>query len=179
MATEDIIKRYYEAGSELYALLLDHSASVAAKALEVARMHPEWAVDEVFVREAAELHDIGIGLTNAPDIYCFGEYPYVCHGYLGAKLLREWGLDRHARVCERHTGSGITCEEIVRDGLPLPQRDLLPETLEEKLICFADKFYSKLYPRRVKPVEEIRKSLARYGENAVARWDNMLRLFYG
>jgi uncharacterized protein len=117
MAPEEIIKRYYEEGSKLYNILVVHSASVAAKALEIARSHPELKLDEAFVREAAWLHDIGIYQTNAPEIYCFGKYPYICHGYLGADLLRKEGLERHARVCERHTGSGIARERIIRDRL--------------------------------------------------------------
>ena len=178
MVPEDIIKRYYEEGSELYALLLAHSISVAEKALEIVRIHPEWKMDETFIREAALLHDIGIYLTNAPEIHCFGKYPYICHGYLGAGLLRQEGLERQARICERHTGSGLTGEYILRKQLPLPARDMVPETPEEKLICFADKFYSKSHPGKVKTVEQIRKSLARYGEDSVYRWDEMLKLFY-
>ncbi|MDR0543181.1 MAG: HD domain-containing protein [Dysgonamonadaceae bacterium] len=178
MAPEDIIKRYYEEGSKLHALLLTHSASVATKALEIARMHPEWNLNENFIREAALLHDIGIFQTDAPEIYCFGKYPYICHGYLGAGLLRNEGLEGYARVCERHTGSGIARERILRDRLPLPIRDMLPETLEEKLICFADKFYSKSHPGKIKTVEKIRKSLARHGKDSVTRWDEMVKLFY-
>jgi uncharacterized protein len=178
MAAEEIIKRYYEEGSALHALLLAHSEAVAAKALETVRMHPEWKVDEAFVRQAALLHDIGIYRTYAPEIHCFGIYPYLCHGSLGAELLRNEGLEPYARVCERHTGSGITRESILREHLPLPPQDMLPETREEKLICFADKFYSKSHPNRVKTVDEIRKSMARYGEDAVVRWDEMVKLFY-
>jgi len=179
MAPEDIIKQYYEEGSKLYILLLAHGISVATKALEISRMHPEWQLDEAFVREAALLHDIGIYATNAPEIHCFGKYPYICHGYLGANLLRDKGLEEHARVCERHTGSGITRKRILCDQLPLPARDMVPETLEEKLICFTDKFYSKTHPDKVKTVEQIRKSLSRHGEDSLDRWDDMVKLFYG
>ena len=178
MAPEKIIKRYYEEGSKLHLLLLAHSISVAEKSLEIARMHPEWKLDENFIREAALLHDIGIYLTNAPEIHCFGKYPYICHGYLGAGLLRNAGLERYALICERHTGSGLTREGILRNRLPLPARDMVPETLEEKLICFADKFYSKSNPDKEKTVEQIYKSLARHGEDSLARWDEMLTLFY-
>jgi uncharacterized protein len=175
---EDIIDQYYETKSKLHALLLSHSLSVAEKALEIVRAHPEWETDETFVHEAAMLHDIGIYLTDAPQIYCFGKYPYICHGYLGAELLRSMGMERYALVCERHTGSGITRESIVRNHLPLPVRDMLPETPEEKLICFADKFYSKSHPDKVKTVDEIQKSMARYGDDSLARWNEMLELFY-
>ena len=34
------------------------------------------------------LHDIGIFRCNAPDIDCHGDAGYICHGYLGAELMR-------------------------------------------------------------------------------------------
>ena len=55
------------------------------------------------------------------------------------------GYPQHARVCERHTGAGLTKREIIEQELPLPQQDFLPETTEEKLICYADKFFSKTH----------------------------------
>lgn len=89
------------------------------------------------------IHDIGIFLTNAPRISCLGSFPYICHGYLGADLMRKEGFPKHALVCERHTGAGISLSDIEQQNLPLPKRDLRPVSLEEQLICFADKFYSK------------------------------------
>jgi uncharacterized protein len=178
MAPEEIIRQYYKEGSAQYALLLEHSTAVAEKALTILRRHPEWGVDATFIREAALLHDIGIYRTYAPGIECFGSYPYICHGYLGAALLRSKSMERHARVCERHTGSGITREYIVNKRLPLPARDMLPETWEEKLICFADKFYSKSHPDQAKTIEEIRLSMSAFGDDAVARWDELVKLFY-
>ena len=175
----DIIQKYYTEGSELYEILLTHSHSVADKALEIARMHPEWTIDLDFVSEAALLHDIGIVQTDAPKIYCFGESRYICHGYLGAEMLRNEGLERHALVCERHTGSGLTKEEILKNHLPIPPRDMLPETLEEKLICFADKFYSKSHLEQEKTVDKIRKSVSKHGEDSLSRIDEMIQLFLG
>ena len=177
MAPTDIIKKYYAQGSELYQILLAHSYSVADKALEIAQMHPELNIDKRFVYEAALLHDIGIYLTNAPKIHCFGEYAYICHGFLGAEILRKEGLEKHALVCERHTGSGLSKEYIVRRALPLPQRDMLPESVEEKLICFADNFYSKSNMEEVKTVAQIRKQLLKYGFNTRRRFDEMVKLF--
>ena len=46
---------------------------------------------------------------------------------------------------KRHTGAGLTKKEIIEQELPLPQQDFLPETTEEKLICYADKFFSKTH----------------------------------
>ena len=40
-----------------------------------------------------------------------------------------------------------TAEEIISQHLPIsPPRDLLPESVEEKLVCYADKFFSKSHP---------------------------------
>ena len=89
-------------------------------------------IDIEFVEEAAMLHDIGMCRTDAPGIHCHGTEPYILHGILGRKMLDGMGLFRHGRVCERHTGAGITAAEIIAQHLPIdPPRDLLPESLEE------------------------------------------------
>ena len=139
--------------------------------------HPELQLDAQFVEEAAMLHDLGIFLTDAPGIQCFGSHPYICHGRLGAEILREEGYERHARVCERHTGAGITCKQIVEQNLPLPHQDFLPETMEEKVICYADKFFSKTHLDREKSIEKAEKSLAKFGEEGVKRFQEWEKLF--
>lgn len=172
-----IIKKYYPVGSDIYNVLVEHSRLVADKALELAARHPELKLDLTFIEEAAMLHDIGIFLCDAPDIACHGVEPYIRHGVLGAELLRKEGLPLHALVCERHTGSGITKQQIAAQHLPLPEQDMLPLSNEEKLICLADKFYSKSHPGKEKPVEKIRKSMARFGDDALKRFDEMCDLF--
>lgn len=172
-----LIDKYYPVENELKHILLTHSRSVADKALEMAGKHPELNLDLQFVEEAALLHDIGIFKTDAPDICCFGTYPYICHGYLGADLMRQEGFLRHALVCERHTGAGITLKSMEEQKLPLPHREMVPVSLEEQLVCFADKFYSKTHLDREKTVEKARKSIAKYGEDGVARFDGWCRIF--
>jgi uncharacterized domain HDIG len=179
MAPLDIIRKYYDKGTELYHILYTHSRQVADKALEIAEAHPEMNLDRNFVEEAAMLHDIGIFCTYTPKIGCYGTYDYICHGYLGAELMKKEGLPFHALVCERHTGSGITRQSIIDNNLPLPTRDMLPLSLEEKLICFTDKFYSKSNFDKEKSVDQIRKSLAKYGDDSVTRFDELLKLFLG
>ena len=123
------------------------------------------------------LHDVGIFLTDAPGIFCFGDKPYICHGYLGADLMRAEGYPRHAQVCERHTGAGLSLEEIIRQQLPVPHREMVPVSLEEQVICFADKFFSKTKLGKEKTVEKARKSLERYGEEGLQRFDRWCELF--
>lgn len=179
MIAFEIIKKYYEEGSPLYNILITHSVSVAEKAIEILKLHPEWNLDQDFIYESSLLHDIGIFMTNAPKILCYGKYPYICHGYLGAEIVRKEGLPKHALICERHTGSGLTKEDLKRENLPIPCRDMLPESLEEKLVCFADKFYSKTKLNEVKTIDQIRQSLSKYGNESLYRFDDMLKIFIG
>jgi len=177
MVPIEIIKKYYQEGSELYKILLEHSFSVADKALFITKMHPELNLDVAFIYEAALLHDIGIIKTKAPEIHCFGEFPYICHGYLGSDMLNKEGFPRHALVCERHTGAGISLQTIINENLPVPKRNMLPESLEEQIICFADKFYSKTRLSKEKSVDKIRKNLSKYKEDSVKRFDKWCKLF--
>lgn len=172
-----LIDKYYPEDNELRHILIIHSQSVARKALQIVSSHPELHLDARFVEEAAMLHDLGIFRTDAPGIQCFGSEPYICHGRLGAEILRKEGYERHARVCERHTGAGITCREISAQGLPLPHQDFLPETLEEKVICYADKFFSKTHLDQEKSIEKAEKSLAKFGEDGVMRFREWERMF--
>lgn len=175
----DIIVKYYPVDSDVYRILVIHSRRVADKALTLACLHPDMNLDLDFIEEAAMLHDIGVFLCNAPDIACYGESPYICHGYLGAELMREEGYPRHALVCERHTGTGISLQMIEERNLPLPRRDMRPVSLEEQIICFADKFFSKTKLDKEKSVDKIKQGLAKYGYETVERFESWCKLFLG
>ena len=178
MDYQKIIDKYYGEGpSVLKTILLTHSQSVARKALQIVSLHPELHLDREFILEASMLHDIGIVHCDAPFIACSGTQPYIRHGVEGAGMLRDEGLPRHARVCERHTGAGISLHEIERQHLPLPLHDFLPETLEEKVVCYADKFFSKTHLDRERTVEQAEKSLKGFGEDGLARFGGWVYLF--
>ena len=174
-----IIRKYYNPESEAYRVLVAHSEAVAKKALAVAQRVEHLRPDLRFIEEAALLHDIGIFLTDSPEIGCFGDKPYICHGYLGREILEREGFSRHALVCERHVGVGITKEEIVRKKLPLPVREMVPVSLEERIICFADKFFSKDRGglEKEKPVGEIIRLLARFGAEKAEKFKEWLSIF--
>lgn len=180
MNPQDIIDRYYKPGP-LRDILLIHSCLVRDKALECAAIHTAktgTVLDTRFISEAAMLHDIGIFRCDAPDICCFGELPYICHGIEGSRILQQDGFPRHALVCERHTGSGLSRADIETQHLPLPHRDMLPISLEEKAICYADKFFSKSGDiRRIKPLDKVIKSMERHGPDTLNRFLDMHRLF--
>jgi len=174
---DQLIDKYYSDNAPLREILLTHSRSVADMALDVAHRHPELGIDTTFLYEAAMLHDIGVFLTDAPGIQCFGHEPYIKHGLLGGELLRREGLPRHARVAERHTGTGLTREMILRQALPLPLADYSPETIEEQLICYADKFFSKSHLERVRTPEQVLKSLEKFGADGVERMKAWMKRF--
>jgi uncharacterized protein len=151
-----IIYKYYPDDNELRRLLLKHSRQVADRCLLIIRKHKELSVDKQFLEEAAMLHDIGIFRCNAPSIYCHGTEPYLSHGPIGGELLRAEGFPRHARVAERHTGTGLPGFE--------------PETLEEQIVCYADKFYTKSHPDKVQTVSEVAEGLERFGHAGVLKF---------
>lgn len=177
MDYQSIIDKYYTDNNDLRRLLIRHSRDVADLALHIADCHPELGIDLGFLEEGAMLHDIGIFLTDAPGIFCTGKDPYIRHGIDGAELLRKEGFPRHARVCERHTGAGITLKQIDEQQLPLPRQDFLPETIEEKLICYADKFFSKSNPNRIKTLQQAERSVAKHEEDGLFRFQEWEQLF--
>ena len=177
MNYDQIIDLYYSEDATLRRILVEHSECVARRALLIADRHPELCLDRNFLIEASMLHDIGIIRCDAPGIHCYGTEPYIRHGIMGAEMLRAHGLERHARVCERHTGAGISMDDILAQDLPLPLQDYLPETLEEQVICYADKFYSKSHLEREKTVEQAMRSLAKFGDAGVERFKRWSALF--
>lgn len=174
---ESLIFKYYSNNERLRDILWRHSNNVADKCLRIAILHPELGLDTTFLREAALLHDIGIIKTDAPGIFCFGDAPYICHGYLGAEILRNEGLHNHARVCERHTGTGLSMRDVELQNIPIPLKDYRPETMEEQVICFADKFFSKTHPDEEKSVERVLEGLSSFGEEGVKRFKDWIDKF--
>jgi len=174
-----LIEKYYGPDSKAYYFLIHHSRLVAHKALQVAERVKELGPDLKFIEEAAMLHDIGIFMTHDPGLGCYGFHTYISHGYLGREILEKEGLPLHALVCERHVGVGLTIADIENNKLPLPVRDMLPVTLEEKIICFADKFYSKKEHSLTveKPVNKIRTLVSNFGEDKLKVFDEWLKLF--
>ena len=105
--------------------VIRHCNAVADLALELAHRHPE-SVDERLVFKGALLHDLGRARSHGID-----------HGVIGGAMARTLRLDEEiVRIIERHVGAGLTAAEAETVGLP--PRDLLPETLEEKIVAHAD-----------------------------------------
>lgn len=116
-----IIKILKEEGCPQW--VIEHSIAVCNKAKEISK---NFDVDEKLIEEAALLHDIGRSKTNSID-----------HGIIGANLAIKHGFSKEiANIIERHVGSGISKEEAVKIGLP--EKNFIPETIEEKIVSHAD-----------------------------------------
>ena len=173
----ELIDKYYSDHVQARSILIAHSRQVARLALAVAEhVSRIELIDKGFIEQAAMLHDIGMLYTNTPKLGCHGNQPYITHGVIGAELLCKEGLPRHALVCERHIGVGLSVEDIQLQNLPLPLRDMRPQTQEEEIVAYADLFFSKT-KKGMRTPDMVRASLAHHGEYKVAIFDKWHQRF--
>jgi len=178
MKAINILEEEYK-NEKVFDFLLIHSKTVAKKAIEITKNVPKLNPNLDLIENGALLHDIGIKLTLEKNLGCNGNFPYVCHGYLGAELLRKKGLDKYATICETHVGLGITKEEIIKRKLPLPLKDFIPKTVEEEIVCLADKFYSKeeKYLTTPRPLDEMKVHWKKFGEFQIIQLEKLLQKY--
>ena len=178
MDATKLIEKYYQSHPEAKKYLLAHSRAVAKKGVKLAERYSS-SMNIEFVEEASLLHDIGIYLTYAPHIGCYGKDPYIRHGVLGRDILEKEGLPDHALVAERHIGVGLTREGIKEQGLPLPDRDMIPQTPEEEIVAMADLFFSKSRKpiHKEKNLSQIKKGLIKFGENKIEKFNIWLKKY--
>ena len=126
----------------------------------------------IYMKHARQVADLAL------HIHSHGDAHYMRHGVIGARLLSNEGApESWALVAERHTGTGITMEDILQQQLDLPLGDYCPESMLEKLICYADKFYSKSGDMAKKPLSRVRNSIARHGSDSLSRFDRLHEIF--
>jgi len=109
--------------------VIKHCNAVAEVALEIAKACKERGlnVDLELVEIGALLHDIGRAKTHS-----------VHHAVIGAEIAKSLGLTEPViSIVKRHVGGGITAKEAKKLGWPT---DIyIPQTLEEKIVSYADK----------------------------------------
>ena len=123
----------------------EHCEAVASLAVRIAEASIKNGlnVDIQLVEVGALLHDIGRSETHNVD-----------HAIVGAKIAESLGLPSPiVSIIERHVGGGIDIDEAKHLGWPI--KSYLPETLEEKIVCYADKLIEG--KRRVKIKSTISK----------------------
>lgn len=174
------LHKKYAPSKEILNLVWSHSQIVERMVQNIIANHPELAIDKELARSGALVHDIGVYMVEACPCHRKGREgniePYIKHGVIGANMLRKEGLGEDlARIVERHIGTGIEKEQIIERNLPLPHKDFIPETLEEKLVGYADNFHSK--KPKFNSYTEIKEDLSRYGQENVKRLEEARKLF--
>lgn len=109
--------------------VIQHCNTVAKLAVKMARILQKkgYKVNLEVVETGALLHDIGRSKTHS-----------VNHAIAGAQIAKSAGLpDTITRIIERHVGGGIPKDEAEKLGWH--KKDYLPETLEERIVTYADK----------------------------------------
>lgn len=104
--------------------IIDHCKVVYERSKDITKFYDD--VDLDLIKAGCMLHDVGRTITNG-----------IEHAYLGADLLRDLEVDE--KIClitERHIGAGITPDEA--KALGLPDRNYIPETIEEKIVAHSD-----------------------------------------
>jgi uncharacterized protein len=130
-----------------------HSINVADKAQLIANKIKNTKVDKSLIEIGALLHDIGRAKTHG-----------FKHAIIGGKILRERGFPTEvARICETHILGGLDKEDAKELGLP--DKDFLPKTLEEKIVCLADKMIAGR--RQVSIEERFEKWFRKYGRSKI------------
>lgn len=134
-------------------------------------------LDKQLMQAGCLLHDMGVYRLYDDSGNLDGSN-YIRHGVLGHELLTEEGLDEVlCRFASHHTGVGITAKEIEQRHLPLPARDYLAETPEERLVMYADKFHSK-GPSVFNSAEWFKKHVAnKFGPEKVRQFEAMVGEF--
>jgi len=133
--------------------VIEHCKMVSEFAVKIATAFSKkgFDVDVYLVEVSGLLHDIGRSKTHSVD-----------HALIGARIAHSFNLpDVVVRIIERHAGGGIPKEEAKLLGWP--EKDYLPQTLEEKIVCYADKRVEGL---RVVSIEQaLRPYVASLGKN--------------
>ncbi len=132
--------------------IINHVLAVSRKAIKIATQISVIPINIKLVRIGAILHDIGRVRSHDYD-----------HAVIGGQIIREElkFSEQLARIAETHILGGISKDEAKEFGLP--EKNYLPETIEEKIVCLADKYFIGV--KKVSIEQRFRNWFARYGEN--------------
>lgn len=135
--------------------LLNHVSTVkrySMKILKTFQCNEKKIVERV--KFIALFHDIG-------RLYCypFGEYSLLLHGIISKRIMKQYVDDETLLYgLASHVGVGLRKEEILskitekeKEEFNLEIQDYIPTTIEQKLVCFADKM---VFSKKVMYVEE-------------------------
>ena len=169
----ELLKKY-STTKEHYRTILNHGLLVLGKSIDIiAEKELYDDIDLDLIISGCLLHDIGAYkfMKNSQK----PQKDYLKHGIIGGEILRKEGLEKEALIAERHIGSGLSKKYIIENNLPLPYKDFLPITLEQKLVCYADKFHSK--SGKKDDLESIEKEMKKFGKEPFERFLELEKMF--
>ena len=160
--------------------VVQHCLLVEALAVSIAEAINErhaGQVDLKLVSAGALLHDLGRAKTHG-----------IQHVVHGVEMAQELNLDaRVVEIIRRHVGGGLTAPDA--ESLGLPAWDMMPLTLEEKIVCHSDtlvgaqgrrtlkqtikriqKKGSPIYVKRVKELHRLLSGLAERDIDTFGPW---------
>lgn len=173
---DEIVRLHEKCAPDDHALkvVLTHSRIVCDIALHLAAKNKLAGLNMQLVEAGALLHDIG-----TYQLYSDGKFDkerYITHGVLGYEILKKEGYTESlCRIASNHTGTGITREMIKEQSLPLPDNDYVANSIEERLVMYADKFHSKTPKFNTR--ESYHKFSEQFGEKATERFEAMVQEF--
>jgi tRNA (cytidine56-2'-O)-methyltransferase len=130
--------------------VIKHCMAVEQIAVKIAILA---MADKELVSKGALLHDIGRGKTHG-----------IEHAAIGADIARDLGLpDEISNIIERHIGAGLSKEDA--NKFHLPDRNYIPETLEEKIVAHADNLIEE---HKKRPISRVLQHFRKLGYHDVA-----------
>jgi len=134
--------------------ILEHARIVRDVSLFLAGLFPnDNSIDLEIIELGAILHDVGRSRTRK----------VVEHGVKSGEIIREQGFPEPvARIGETHVGVGIADSEA--SALGLPRRNLIPETIEERIVCYADNLLYYLLEQDLHELKDTETVVERFSE---------------
>lgn len=172
------LHRKYARSEQDFNLIYTHCQIVEAIAMQLIdnRTLP---IDRQLVHVGCMLHDLGVyPLMDREGRITKG----VTHGIIGEELLKSEGFPEVIwRLASHHTGVGLTKEDVVNQGLPIPIADYTAVTDEERMVMYADKFHTKNRPPTDPPhfctFEWYKSSVRQFGEDKIIKFEALADLF--
>ena len=163
--SEDVFKHVY-----------NHCLAVTKIAEQIMAAN-DYDIDEELVKAGCMLHDIGTSILIQPEDQI--SVNYANRGVAGAQVLKDEGLPKSlCDVVEHHVGHGLTAEHIKETYMPLPHRNLTPETTEERLVNYASKLHARIDTPQFNSVESYRKFVTDIGnEYYITDFESLVKEF--
>ncbi len=135
--------------------ILQHQLAVMREARDIAYNIKKVKLNIRLIKIGALMHDIGRTRNHS-----------LLHGPMGGDIIREHGFSEElARIAERHSMAGLSPAEA--QTFNLPDRIYEPQTIEEKIVCLADKYY--IGTEKVTVQERFQRWIDKYGETPLLK----------